>query len=76
MTAEVVRLVPNEVGDDYRFDGDEILKDAMGRNWHRLVVLGQIEGEEDEDIYIAGNANAGESMILLEIAKLQLLGRG
>lgn len=76
MTAEIVKLVPNEVGEDYRFDGDEILKGAMGRKWHRLVIIGQLEEpDEDGDTYIASNANAGEALILIEQAKLDIIGR-
>lgn len=71
MSAEVVKLVPNQVGDAYRFEGDVILEKAKGRKWHRLVVIGQTE--DDDDLYVAGTANAGESLILMELAKLQII---
>lgn len=71
MSAEVVKLVPNEAGETYRIDADSILEKAMGRKWHRLVVVGQVEDEEG--LYLVGTANAGESLILMELAKLQII---
>ena len=66
MTAEVIRLVPDEVGVAYRIDGDQILEKAKGQKWHRMCVIGQ---DEDGELYLAGTANAGETMILLERAR-------
>lgn len=72
MSAEIVKLVPNEVGEDYRFPADQILEGAKSQNFTNLVIVGETEG--GEDIYIAGMANAGEALILMERAKLQLIG--
>lgn len=73
MTAEIVRLVPQEAGDAFRLEADAVLDGAKGRDYHRLVVIGQIEGEDD--LYVAGTDNAGESLILMEWAKLQIINR-
>lgn len=64
--SNVVPLELVEVGENYRIDGDQILEEAKGQKWHRMMVIGQLEGGE---IYIAGSANAGESLILMEMAK-------
>lgn len=73
MTATVLRLVPNEVGDGYRFEADQILEGAKGCKFTNLVIIGEIEGEED--LYIGGMASAGESMILIERAKMDIIRR-
>lgn len=73
MSANVVKLELVEVGEDFRFDPDFILEAAKGRKFQRLVIIGEIEDEED--LYVAGTANAGESLILIEWAKAQVLRR-
>lgn len=72
MTAEVVSLADHleEVGAGYRFDPDKVLEGAKGRSFTGLVVIGQ---HEDGTLYIAGAANAGECIILMEMAKHELI---
>lgn len=64
--AEVVKLHPVEVGDGYRFEAAPILDAAKEETFSRLAVIGELE---DGSIYVAGTANAGETMILIERAK-------
>lgn len=64
--AEILKLVPNEVGEDYLFDADEILEGAKGQGFTEIVIIGHLE---DGDMWISGSANAGETMILMEQAK-------
>lgn len=64
--AEVVKLHPTEVGEGYRFEPDNILEAAKGEAFITLAVLGQ---KEDGSIWISGNANAGETLVLMERAK-------
>ena len=71
MTATVHKLELVEIGDGVRLDPNKVLDGAKGKDWIRLMVVGQIEGESG--IYIAGNANAGETLILMELAKLQII---
>lgn len=71
MSDTVVKFVPQFVGEAFRFDPDVILEQAKGQNFDRLVILGEDEAGE---IYIAGSANAGESLILMERAKFKLIG--
>jgi hypothetical protein len=66
----VVRLEPVEVGEGFRFDPDELLESNKGQGWTTLALLGEIDGE----IVVCGSANAGETLILLEKAKLQIIG--
>jgi hypothetical protein len=68
----VVKFKPVEIGENYRFDPDEILEAAKGRPFGRLVIIGDLP---DGEIYVAGTANAGESMVLMERAKLQIIGK-
>ena len=70
MTAEIVRLDPVLVGDGYRFDADEVLKEAMGQSFVTIAILAQ---DEDGNIWISGNANAGETLVLMERAKHQIV---
>lgn len=64
--AEVVRLHPESVGAGYRFDPDDVLEAAKGQGFETLAVLGQ---NPDGSIWISGNANAGETLVLMERAK-------
>ena len=70
MTAEIVQLNPETVGDEYRFDPDQVLEDSKRQGFVTLVVLAQ---NEDGDIWITGNANVGETLVLMERAKHHLV---
>jgi hypothetical protein len=70
MKSNVVKLEPVEIGDGYRFDPDEILENAKGQGFACLAVLGTLP---DGEIWVSGNANAGEIMVLMEQAKHQLV---
>lgn len=74
MTATILKLVPYEVGEGYRVEADAVLEGAKGKNWKRLLIVGELADEPEEDLYVAGNANAGETLILMELAKLQIIG--
>jgi aspartate 1-decarboxylase len=66
MMGEVFQFKPEFVGEGYRFDAAEILDAAKKRNLSTMVVMGQTE---DGEIYVAGTANRGESLVLIERAK-------
>lgn len=70
--AEVVQLSDHlqEVGAGYRIDPDKVLEGAKGRDFTNLLVLGQ---HQDGTLYIAGASNAGECIILMELAKHELI---
>jgi hypothetical protein len=68
--AEVVKLEPVEVGAGYRFEAEKILDAAKSESFDRLAIVGELENGE---LYVAGTANAGETLILLEKAKRQLI---
>ena len=67
---EVHRLVPVSVGEDYRFDPDEILEAAKGQGFTELVIIGTLPSGER---WASGNCNAGEALILMERAKRDLI---
>lgn len=58
------------VGDGFRFDPDEVLEAAKGEGFSNLVLIGE---RENGDIYLAGMANAGEAVILMEKAKVCII---
>lgn len=68
--SNVVKLEPVEVGDGYRFDPDQVLEDAKGQEFSCLAVLGTTP---DGEIWITGNANAGEILVMMEMAKRKLV---
>ena len=72
MSATIHKLEVVSVGDGYRIEADQVLEAAKGKAWHRLMVIGQLEDEDD--IYVAGTASAGETIIMMELAKLQIIG--
>ena len=59
-----------EVGENFRFDPDFLLEAAKGQGFERLAILGQKPGGE---LWVSGSANAGETLILLELAKHQII---
>lgn len=63
---EVVNFQAQNIGEGYRLDADVVLDEAKGNAFDRILIVGQME---DGEFYIAGNANAGESLILLERVK-------
>ena len=66
----VLKFDPVVVGSGYRFKQDQILDEAKGTEFALLCVLGE---DSEGDLYVAGNANAGEIMILLERAKKRIV---
>ena len=62
---------PALVGETYRFDCDELLEAAKGRGFDRLVIIADYA--DGPGLWVSGSANAGESMLLLEAAKLRLV---
>lgn len=73
MSDKVHKLRPVEVGEGYRFDPDEILEAAKGKAFERVVILGELP---DGTLWISGSANLGESIVLIELAKHDLLFGG
>ncbi len=71
--ADVVKFEPTVVGEDYRFDPDEILEAAKGQGFTELVVIGTLP---DGTHWASGNCNAGEALILMERAKHDLIFGG
>lgn len=69
MSDNVVKFQPVEVGENYRFEPDEIVKGALGQPFTKIAILGQLE---DGTMWVSGNANAGETVILMERAKHHL----
>ncbi len=71
MTDNVERLQLVSVGEGFRFDPDELLEAAKGRGFTNLVIIGELP--DGDDHWISGMANAGEALILIERAKLQII---
>jgi hypothetical protein len=69
----VTKLEVVTVGEGFRFDPDVILEAAKGQGFTNLVIIGEMP--DDDELYVAGMANAGESLILMERAKLKIIGR-
>lgn len=71
MRGTVHPFTPVSVGDGYRFDPDETLESAKGQAFSELVIIGTLPTGER---WISGNCNAGEALILMERAKLDMIG--
>lgn len=67
MKNNVVKLELVSGGEEFRFDADEILEAAKGRKFHSVMIIADYEDEDD--LYVASSCNAGEAMILMEMAK-------
>lgn len=70
MTDNVHKLELVEVGEDFRFDADDILEAAKGKDFARVSVIGELP---DGSIWVSGSANAGETLVLMELAKHQII---
>lgn len=68
--SNVVKLEPVEIGESFRFDPDQVLEDAKGQEFTCLAILGCLP---DGEIWVSGNANAGEILVLMEQAKRKLV---
>lgn len=68
--SDVLRLVPQEISADFRFDADVILENMKGKAYSRLLIIGDFE---DGSRAIEGNCNAGEALFLMERAKHDLI---
>ena len=68
--SNVVKLELVTVGEDFRFDPDYILEAAKGQDFTRVSVIGEYP---DGSLWISGSANAGETLILIERAKHQVI---
>lgn len=66
----VVKLDLVSVGEGYRLEADTLLDGAKEYAFERMCIIGKLE---DGSMYIAGTANAGETLILMEWAKHDLL---
>lgn len=66
MAGQVLKFDPVVVGDGYRFDADELLEAAKGQGFTTLAIIGELE---DGTQWVSGNANAGETLLLMERAK-------
>lgn len=74
MTAKVVKFEPVVVGDNFRFDPDEILDKAKGRNFKTVLIVAEYEDEDgDNRLWVSSSANAGTALILMEHAKRQIV---
>lgn len=70
MSENVVKMQPENIGESYRFDADEILEYAKGNDFKALAILAELP---DGSLWVSGNANAGETMILMEKAKHRIV---
>ena len=70
--AEAVRLADHleEVGDNYRNDPDQLLEDAKGGGFTNLLILAQCE---DGSLFVSGMSNVGMALVMMELAKHQLI---
>jgi hypothetical protein len=71
--ADPVKLQLVEVGEGFRFDPDDLLEKAKGQEFTGLAIIGQ---RPDGTISVRGSANAGETLILIELAKHQIIHGG
>lgn len=68
--SNVVKFDPVVVGEGYRFDPDELLEAAKGQGFETLAILGQLP---DGTYWVSGSSNAGETLVLMERAKHQIV---
>lgn len=70
MTAEVTKLVLVTVGENFRHEADDLLERAKGNDFVKVAILAE---RPDGTIWVSGSSNAGETLILIELAKHQIV---
>ena len=68
--SNVHTLQPVSVGERFRFDPDETLEAAKGQAFATVAVIGHYE---DGTIWVSSSANSGETYILLDLAKAEII---
>lgn len=68
--SNVLKFEPQSAPANFRLDPDDVLEQAKGLNFDRMVILGQLP---DGSVYYSGNANAGETLVMMELAKHQIV---
>jgi len=71
--AQVVPLRLVSVGEGFRFEPDKLLDAAKGQDFTNLVIIA--EQPDDDRLWVSSMANAGEALVLMERAKLQIIER-
>jgi hypothetical protein len=66
----VVKLELVEVGEGFRFDPDDLLEAAKGQGFVKLAILAE---RPDGTMWVSGSENAGETVIMIELAKHQII---
>lgn len=70
MSDNVLRMVPDLIGEDVDLGVKNVLEEAVEFGLDTVVVIGETE---DGEIYVAGSHNAGASLVLIERAKHKLV---
>lgn len=70
MAAEIIRLIPDEAGEGFRLDAKKMLDEAKCVEFSRMAIIGE---DAEGNLYIAGTANAGETLVLMELAKRHIV---
>lgn len=68
--SSVTKLELVTVGENFRFDADELIEKAKGRGFVKLAILAE---NPDGTTWVSGSANAGETLILIELAKHKIV---
>lgn len=62
----VVRLIPQEMGANFRLDADTALESMKGKPISRLLIIADFA---DGSLEIESNCNSGEALFLIERAR-------
>ena len=69
MTDNIVTLVPDSVGDDFKFDPEQVL-DACRGKYTDLVVIGE---DENGELFIHATSNLSRANLMMDIVKARLV---
>lgn len=70
MTDNVSKLKLVTVGEGFHFNPDDLLEAAKGQGFDKLAILAQ---RPDGSLWVSGSDGAGETIILIELAKHQII---
>ncbi len=65
MTAQILKLVPNDVGEAFKFEVNQILDATKERNLEQVVTIGY---DENGELDLAGTLSIEKTLMLLHKA--------
>lgn len=68
--AEIFKLNTELVGNNYKFDPDEILESAKGKEMVSVIIIGELP---DGKLWVSSSDGPGDTLLLMEHARRRVV---